>query len=192
MSQNEEPLCYQNKDYIHWRANYESSSSNLWKYLLLCVQNVRSKWVEERVCTCLWWEIIFLFVLTIKEIEVKLKHIGKSVQENVAHPNLIQDRWSMKWSSHFRLPYLCRFGFIIEEEKICMQGEVQFIRYDNYFTCWTSCQKHKLLFETFCRYALYYILYKNNTLLERLWSLFAMSYCKQPHNLHHPYYSLSV
>ena len=144
------------------------------------------------MCTCLWKEIIFLFVLTIKEIEVKLKHIGKSVQENVAHPNLIQDRWSMKWSSHFRLPYLCRFGFIIEEEKICMQGEVQFIRYDNYFTCWTSCQKHKLLFETFCRYALYYILYKNNTLLERLWSLFAMSYCKQPHNLHHPYYSLSV
>ena len=118
--------------------------------------------------------------------EVKLKHIGKSLQENVAHPNLIQDRWSMKWASHFRLPYLCRIGFIIEEEKICMQGEVQFIRYDNYFTCWTSCQKHKLLFETFCRYALYYILYKNNTVLERLWSLFAMSYWKQPHNLHHP------
>ena len=50
------------------------------------------KFVEERVCTCLWKEIIFLFVLTIKEIEVKLKHIGKSLQENVAHPNLIQDR----------------------------------------------------------------------------------------------------
>ena len=78
---------------------------------------LHSKWVEERVCTCLWKEIIFLFVLTIKEIEVKLKHIGKSLQENVAHPNLIQDRWSMKWSSHFRLPYLCRFVSLLKKKK---------------------------------------------------------------------------
>ena len=39
-------------------------------------------------------------------------------------------------------PYL--FNIYIILKTLRTQGDVQFIRYDNFFTCPTSCQKHKL------------------------------------------------